>query len=228
MVSLETQFPILSDANGSIGDLTAARNSHGRYVRQRVSPAQPSSRPKVNAQRALDRLNINWQNFPDSTRAAWNHYAARNPHRVRLGHVRCLTGSTQYIRHWLTRRYAGYSHPSNLPPPVDGPLPTLSINVKANATESRIALSIDPAPPWLPESGALLFIYYATQTAPPRTTPAVPYNYLETRALTFTSVIYVTVPDTFVAGNYVHVAFKAQRYSLQLSRRWRWGTTVLP
>jgi hypothetical protein len=91
--------PIMTQASGSLGGITAARNRAGMYLRARAKPVDPGSAYQQAARADMQAASIGWyEDLDDDQRSEWAVYAANVPLIGRLGDPMYITGMQMYIR----------------------------------------------------------------------------------------------------------------------------------
>lgn len=107
---------LITQASGSIGGFTAARNRAGMYFRARAKPVDPGSTLQQTMRAIMQAASIAWhQTLTEAQRTAWETYASNVPVINRLGDPIYLTGMAHYIR---SRTAAAYY---SLTPVADAP-----------------------------------------------------------------------------------------------------------
>lgn len=89
----------IGDARGSAGAITYSRNRSGAYIRQKVSPVNPSTARQTLVRQRFSTLSVNWGNvLTVAQRTAWLALAAVNPVTDVFGNSQVLTGLQLYQR----------------------------------------------------------------------------------------------------------------------------------
>lgn len=90
---------ITGQMSGSMGSMTASHNRYGSYLRQRVTPANPSSALQQLVRNIFLTLAGNWVNDLTSTqRDKWNLYGANVVMKDKMGQDQYITGMNHFIR----------------------------------------------------------------------------------------------------------------------------------
>jgi len=86
--------PLVSDASGSTGGVTIARNRFGPYMRSRTTPVNPNTDRQTSARAIMAFLAEQWRESPMTAviREAWETYAGSINWTNRLGDAVSLTG----------------------------------------------------------------------------------------------------------------------------------------
>lgn len=101
---------IVTEASGSIGGITAARNRGGMYFRGRGIPVNPNTARQSAVRSALTLLAQRWgATLTDAQRAAWDLYGSNVPLVGPLGDARQVSGVNHYVRSNVPRLQAGLS-----------------------------------------------------------------------------------------------------------------------
>lgn len=201
---------VLTQASGSVGGTTYARNSAGLYMRARAMPVNPNSE-KQQAVRSLFASVANAWNtvLTAAQRAAWERYASHVGVVDSLGDTIYLSGVAMYTRNNVARLQAGLTRVDAGPTTfVGGPSdPTLSGTVSA-ATQ-LLTLTFDASLPWCDVDGSALLVYISRPQSETINYFKGPYRYagkIEGDAVTPpTSTETIALPFAAVAGQVLHV-----------------------
>ena len=119
--------PFLSDARGSIGGDTFARNPTGMYVRARTAPTQPRTASQVANRSNFTTAAQAWNGLSAATRLAWNAYADTTTKKDSLGQSYTPAGFQTFVSCMRNLQTLGLTAVPELPnpnfaaPPVDFP-----------------------------------------------------------------------------------------------------------
>ena len=143
---------IVSDIRGSIGAETFSRNQGGLFVRERVTPADPSSAAQVLARAAVTACSQYWSGtLSEPQRDAWRSYAGANPIPDRWGQPKFTSGYVWFLRvnvgWYRTKEAIGFPAPPTTPP-LSQPTFTLEAQWEdaPDLLHFHLELSGNPAP----------------------------------------------------------------------------------
>lgn len=101
---------VVTQASGSVGGVTYARNRGGLYRRARSIPVNVNSAAQLAARTNLASLSIAWrESLTQVERDAWSDYAALSPVTDVFGDPILLSGQQMYVRCNSVRLRAGFS-----------------------------------------------------------------------------------------------------------------------
>ncbi len=157
---------IVTQASGSIGGATYARNRGGLYRRARSIPVNPNSPAQMRARNVLGQLAAAWGTIlTEEQRLEWGAYADLSPTTDTLGDPLILTGQQMYIRANSIRLNAGGTRIDD--GPAVGGLITLSeVSGGGNSETLGLLLVYSSADSWANEEGGLLSIQAGRQIGP--------------------------------------------------------------
>lgn len=90
---------LAEDARGKIAGVVYSRNQFGAYIREKVSPVQPSTVRQTEVRETLTALSKRWfDTLTDAQRLAWIAFAKVTPVPDVFGNPNLLTGLNAYIR----------------------------------------------------------------------------------------------------------------------------------
>jgi hypothetical protein len=221
--SLDAALRAIGTASGSAGLWTATRNHYGPFIRSRVTPFQPWTYPRWNAQRWLRTLSRAWAYFATPARlAGWQTYAAAVPLANRLGDRRHVTGYAHWFRINYVRRHTGQAFINDAPAVhALGSTVPFDVAVSASATRSGIWLTWSAANPWPAEPGSLLYAYATDALSPTINSFKPPANLIGVQPGTAAPPIKWGLPYAAPAGKHVFVDIAAQNADGRLSYRQR-------
>ena len=150
----------ITQASGSIGGQTHARNRFGNYIRARTKPVNPNSVGQQKIRVIIADLAEQWSGvLTDGNRAAWAAYAAAVAMTNRLGEVIYLTGFNHFIRSNSLRAFAGNLGQINQGPATLS-LPDTDPTFSVDATSDQTCdITYDDTMLWCDEDGAQLSIF---------------------------------------------------------------------
>jgi len=149
---------LITQASGSVGGFTAARNRAGMYIRARAKPVDPSSTLQQTMRSIMQAASIAWhQTLTETQRTGWETYASNVPIIGRLGDPIYLTGMAHYIR---SRAAAAYY---SLTPVADAPtvfnLATFTpVTVSISEATQQLSVVLDNTDAWANEDDAALLV----------------------------------------------------------------------
>ncbi len=157
---------VFTQASGSVGGLTFARNSSGLYTRARAIPTNPNSTDQQAARNNFGSLATAWRDVVSAAeRDAWTEYAANSPVTNRLGDPLTLSGQQMYIRCNSVRLRGSLSRVD--PGPVVFGLADLTPpTATALGGTSDLNLAFDNVDNWANEVGGSLLIQVSRQKQP--------------------------------------------------------------
>lgn len=89
--------PLISDARGSLGGTTFARNRSGVYTRARIAPTQPRTTSQQDNRANFAALASSWKSLAQSDIQAWNTTAAGKSLTDTLGNSYMPSGMQLYM-----------------------------------------------------------------------------------------------------------------------------------
>lgn len=155
--------------SGSMGSITASHNRFGSYLRQRVTPVNPSSSSQQLVRNIFQTLSDNWVNaLSAGQRMQWNLYAANVTVKDKQGKAQLITGMNHYIRSNSVAIRGSF--PRVDPAPIifslAGGDPTIS-SILSEATQT-IAMSFDDTLDWCSEDEAGMQVLMTRPQSPSR------------------------------------------------------------
>lgn len=90
---------LAEDARGKIGGVVYSRNQFGGYIREKVSPVQPSTARQTIVRERVTTITKRWfDTLTDAERLAWIAFAKVTPVPDVFGNPNLLTGINAYLR----------------------------------------------------------------------------------------------------------------------------------
>lgn len=215
-------------ATGSVGDLTVSRNAYGPFIRDRVTPAQPSSLKRLNVQAKWKFTALRWgADLTEAQRQAWRDYASAVPLVDRLGSVRYLTGFQHFVRSNQLRRVVDIPYLDNAPRIYNlSEFTAVVPKISANPTRAALTVSWRTTDDWANEPGALLFAF-ATVAYPPTVTSFRPpldlLGYISSAA---SPPHNFAMNSSAAVGDHVFAGLQVNRVDGRLTYRARFILTV--
>ncbi len=201
---------VYTQASGSVGGVTYARNAAGMYARARSIPVNPNSAFQQAVRSLFSVVGNAWQSvLTAAQRAAWEVYANNVPIVDSLGDSLKLSGVAMYTRCNVARLQAGLARVDAGPTTfAAGPAdPTLAGTVSA-ATQ-LLTLTFNDELPWCDQAGAALLVYISRPTASTINYFKGPYRFadaiLGAAVSPPESTQTISVPFAVTAGQVVHV-----------------------
>lgn len=140
--------PLLSQASGSLGGATAAKNRGGNYFRARVAPVQPRTVAQQEQRANLAALASAWKSLTVDQIAGWNSLATTITLKDALGNSYIPTGEQLYVGN--NRNLSQVDETVVDDPPVskpDFPDPTpITLAATAGTPTMTLATSLAAAP----------------------------------------------------------------------------------
>lgn len=165
---------IVTEASGSIGGITAARNRGGLYFRGRGIPVNTNTGRQQAVRNALTSLSQAWANTLTQTqRDAWDLYAQNVPLVGPLGDARQVSGLAQYVRSNVPRIQAGLPRVDDGPTTftLAGSLANLTLLVQEGAIRNAIFSAVEL------DTGDAILAYLGRPRSPGRRFFAGPFRY---------------------------------------------------
>ena len=221
-----------SNASGSAGDKTAARNRFGLYLRNRVSPVNPSSNRQQVIRSIVATLAQGWNaDLSQAQRDAWKVYGDAITFKNAIGEDINLTGFNHYIRSNSPILQAGGTRVDDAPviltlPETDPTaIPTISV------AASTISVAFDDALPWVDEDEGKMLILMGSPVSGSRNFVAGPYRFagsIDGNGTTPpTSPQTVVPPFPVAADQKTNIQFRISREDGRLSEPFRSTTIIL-
>lgn len=148
---------IMTQASGSLGGMTAARNRGGMYFRARAIPTDPNTPAQATIRAHMGALVQRWINTLTGTqRFGWNLYASNVPLTGPLGDPITVSGMNHYVRSNVPRLQLVTSIIDTAPGIFD--TGTLSLPSVSNLSEAvqQLDVSFTDADGWNIADGHLL------------------------------------------------------------------------
>lgn len=162
-MSIDVPAELLSASSGSAGDVVHTRNQHGRYVKPRVTPADPATALQVSVRSHLAECVNAWNAvLTQAERGAWERYARAVRLTGPTGRRNNVGGLPTYIRSNVPRLQAAGGTigrvdvaPTLLDLAPFAPVPRVVLNVVDQTFHPFFAESDR----WVAESGAAMLFY---------------------------------------------------------------------
>lgn len=108
----------VTEGRGKIGGTVASRNRSGAYMRNKVTPLNPSTIAQSEARSRLADFSTNWRNLTEVQRTQWNSAAMNFPRTNVFGDVVVPTGKNLYTRLNINLELIGESAITTPPTPA--------------------------------------------------------------------------------------------------------------
>ena len=149
----------VTEASGSLGGITAARNKGGQYLRARAVPVNPNSPSQQSARTSFASLVTIWtESLTPTQRQSWDTYAQNVPVTNKLGDTKLLSGQNWYIGTNTPRIIAGLSSVASAPTTFDNATLNPVSLAASDAAPTELALTFDTGQDWADENGAALLV----------------------------------------------------------------------
>jgi len=180
---MKYKSPLLADAAGSLGGLTATRNQGGQFLRSRASRVNPNTASQNAVRSTMGALTSFWGTLTAEQCASWHAYAAQVLLPDTFGDHRLVSGFNHFIRSNTPRlRVLGPSNIISSAPSIFnlGATPILSGNMLAVAPFGELILCLTinlMDAPEVADDESFVFTYIAPPFSPSRSYYRGPYNY---------------------------------------------------
>jgi len=168
----------VTQASGSIGGTTFARNRYGNYMRARTKPVNPNTQKQADIRACISQLSNVWSSALSVVeRGAWNTYAAAIAMKNRLGESMYLTGFNHFIRsntEWLNQ---GHVVTEAGPTTLLLPAKDTTIAFSGTADDQKISVTFDATRGWAASSAGVMYIYQGQPRNVTRNFFAGPWKY---------------------------------------------------
>ncbi len=156
---------VITQASGSIGGVTYARNRGGLYRRSRTIPVNPNSSAQQIVRGILGALSTAWrEDLTITQRTDWSNYAANTPVKNVFGDSFLLSGQQMYIRNNSIRLRAEFPRVDD-GPGLPGGIDLSPITIDAVDGTDIISITFDDTDSWANEDGGGLSIQLSRQVA---------------------------------------------------------------
>lgn len=216
--------PMVSEARGSIGGTTFARNRSGAFARLRVVPTNPATARQTEVRALMATLQTAWRDtLTIAERDGWQNYAASLSLVNRVGGPSRLTGPNIYIRANSILLRAGITR-LDIPPDTFGGAPFPVMTFTGSEDNGLEIQTIFPA------LGPGDVLQVRSSTPKPRT-----INYFET-GFAYTSffigvqpVPYIVLTDVQVTnGTRTFMKIRLVKANGQVSQDFRFQVDIEP
>lgn len=201
---------IVTQASGSVGGTTFARNRGGMYMRARAVPTNPNSPQQQAVRGALSQNVSTWGDvLTDAQRDGWDTYALNTPKIDSLGEPVNMGGLGAYNRCNVLRVVAGLARVDTPPTFFNFGAFTDPVVGVVDASASTLSLAFANTDDWANEDGSSMCVFISRGQNASRNYFKGPYRYagrINGNATTApTSPATITVPFALTAGQRVFV-----------------------
>jgi len=218
----------VTQATGSIGGTTFARNRFGNYNRSRTKPVNPNTALQSAARGRLAYLAEYWSSqLSADERGAWATYAAAVASLNRLGESVYLTGFNHFLRSNTTRLQGDGTVIDDGPTVLTLPETDTTFACTFTATDQKVNVTFDDSLPWAGEVGAAMMVYMGQPQNATRNYFNGPWKYAGKLTSTSTSPTALDAPFTVVAGQKIWCYARIQRADGRLSGKFRYAGTAV-
>lgn len=216
---------IFTQMSGSLGGITASRNSAGSYLRSRTVPVNPATPFQETVRQATAQLTDNWENLLTAAqRVGWRTYAANVPIPGKLGSPVSVQGLSMYVRSNVPRIQSALARVDDAPTNF-----TLGSFVEptfiATASADTVDVTFDNTDAWANETGSAMLLYFSRPQNGSIIFFKGPYRLAGTIAgddtTAPTSPATIAAPFPFTAANNVFAAVRVSRVDGRLSTQFR-------
>lgn len=195
---------LLTDASGSIGGMTAARNRGGMYLRSRVTPVNPNTTFQQTVRSLVSALASIWVNtLTKVQRDAWTAYAEHVQVPGKLGSMITITGLNMYVRSNVPIQQAGFARLDEAPTIFDLGDYTLPV-IAGTAAGQQVGVVFTDTDDWVGEDDAAMLVYVSRPQNPSVNFFKGPYRFAGSvdgdGTTPPTSPELIDAPFPFVAG----------------------------
>ena len=158
-----------SDASGSEGTLTVARNTGGLYVKSRKAPSNPNSDLQQAIRAAMTDLSSAWPTLSQSDYQSWAAYAAAKPFQSKLGRTIFLSPRDAFQAYNLPIEYVlGVGTAQLTAPPPNAGLAGPYISAASEDTSSQACIEFQTP---VDDDGTGVFLLFTTRPIPVNSQP---------------------------------------------------------
>lgn len=209
------RYTQISQASGSAGGLTAAKNRGGNYLRKRIKPLNPRSTNQDRARANLAAAAAQWRELDPEDQATWFAYADGTPVSNKLGEQIKLSGIDWFTRINSLRGLAGQALLSAAPAGFGQPIFSPPTGVEVDHGTGQITGTLEPTDSWAATTNGRLFVFITPGQSPGRYSPVNAFRFVGTVAGNTGSppaVLGMTVSNgiALVAGQVYFVRFRSQ------------------
>lgn len=180
---MKIQSATITNASGSIGGMTAAKNRGGLYLRARAAVTNPQTAGQTLIRTVFSAASTAWRTLTSGQQEGWTNYALNSPRTNFAGDPLILTGSQMYIALNTPRMQAGID-PVATPPTVFGLPPTpyqidpATCVITGPAVALTVSIKIDP-----PQMAGDTLLYVSKPQSPSTKFFKGPYNLMGTQPI---------------------------------------------
>lgn len=138
----------VGELRNKAGSVVASRNRFGTYLRNRVTPVNPSTNDQATVRAQFQQLSSDWKNLTPAEQLGWTNYGATIVRTDKLGQTYTLTGHEAYVGNNINLFQCGEAPISAAPvsnmPLLEASIAALSIAV--GTTTFDVDFLPDPVP----------------------------------------------------------------------------------
>jgi len=217
----------VTQASGSIGGNTFARNRFGNYTRSRTKPVNPNSTAQGLSRSSLAYLAQYWNaTLSVEERGSWETYAGSVPGLNRLGESVYLTGFNEFLRSNIIRLQNELAVIEAGPTVLTLPETDPTFAIVATEADQKIAVTFDEDLPWDSEAGAKMYIYAGEPQNPTRNFFKGPWKLAGSLSNGAETGAKIDSPYTLVTGQKIWCYARIQRADGRLSNPFRGDVLV--
>ena len=149
---------LFTKASGSVGGITASRNSGGMYFKARTVPTDPNTLLQQSVRQAVHLAAASWKGNSNAERESWQAFADQTPKNNVLGVPKKLGGFQWFVGQYVRRLNAGFT-PRATAPAGGGHTPVNFLKIDAFDGTNTIDIFLDGNDPWATDNGAGLITY---------------------------------------------------------------------
>lgn len=135
---------IITQMAGKVGNTVFGRSAYNQIVRERVSPANPSSTRQSSQRSRFTTATAAWASLTDDQRTAWAAYADTHPGTSSFGQSAKLKPNAMYVRVNSWRSTLGLA--ATAAPPAAGVVGPALSTLAADSAETNIIVTLASAP----------------------------------------------------------------------------------
>lgn len=140
-----THGPLIGEIRGSIGGMTASRNTYGQYWRTRSKPVVSTTEHAQAAKVRMTNATQAWQGLTQGQRDAWTMWANANMVQGSIGDPIALTGHAAFVGIYCRHTLCGAAT-LTVPPITPAPVGLTSCSVVADKTAGTCNVTFAATP----------------------------------------------------------------------------------
>jgi hypothetical protein len=137
--------PVISEARNKIALTVYSRNRGGPYIREKVTPSQTPTTPRVASKNLMTSTSHAWsQTLTEAQRQAWRSFASTIPLHDKLGNTHNLSGQNWWQKLATNQSIIGAAITTDPPANLDVTQPATFAATATVASSSSISIPITP------------------------------------------------------------------------------------